>query len=97
MIEIHRGMYSLPQAGILANKQLQSYLRTQGYHQVKHTHGLFRHVIRDISFTLVVDDFEIKYRSRADLDHLLSTIKHRYTTTIDLSGTLYCGLITKWN
>ena len=87
----------LPQTGIIANKQLQFHLQTHGYYQVKHTHGLFRHHTRTITFTLVVDDFGIKYTCEADLEHLLAAIKSKYTTTVDLSGTLYCGLTLAWN
>jgi len=97
MVEIQRGMYGLPQSGILANTQLQQHLSKSGYTQVKHTHGLFRHKTRNISFTLVVDDFGVKYSNRADLDHLNQALQTKYTTTSDFTGTLYCGLTLKWN
>ena len=97
IVEVRKGMYGLPQAGILANKQLRTHLATQGYSQVPLTPGLFRHVTRDISFTLVVDDFGVKYTSRADLTHLISTIQQKYTATVDTSGTLYCGLTLAWD
>jgi len=73
MMEIHRGMYILPQAGILDKKQLQAHINTEGYYQIQHTHGLFCHHTRDILFTLVVESFG----SQADLDHLLFTIKYQ--------------------
>ena len=40
-IEIIRGMYGLPQAGVLANKLLKERLRESGYHETTHTPGLF--------------------------------------------------------
>ena len=97
MVEVRKGMYGLPQAGILANKQLRTHLATQGYYQVPITPGLFTHRTGDISFTLVVDDFGMKYTSRADFDHLVATIQQKYTATIDRSGELYCGLTVAWN
>ena len=42
-VEICRGMYSLPQAGILAETQLIHFLGKYGYSPVTHTPGLWRH------------------------------------------------------
>ena len=42
-IEIQRGMYGLPQAGLLANNQLTERLEPKGYYQCRHTPGLWRH------------------------------------------------------
>jgi hypothetical protein len=39
-IEIQKGMYGLPQAGILANELLQRNLAKDGYLPAQHTHGL---------------------------------------------------------
>ena len=39
-IEIQRGMYGLPQEGILANNQLTERLEPKGYYQCRHTPGL---------------------------------------------------------
>ena len=61
MVEIRKGMYGLPQAGILANAELRTLLAKYGYTQCQHTHGLFRHHTKDISSTLVINDFGIKY------------------------------------
>ena len=97
MVEVRKGMYGLPQAGILANKQLRTHLATQGYHHVPIIPGLFTHRTHDISFTLVVDNFGVKYTSRADFNHLVATIKQKYIATIDRSGVLYCGLTLAWN
>ena len=35
-IEIIRGMYGLPQAGVLANKLLKERLQENGYHETTH-------------------------------------------------------------
>jgi hypothetical protein len=56
-IEVQKGMYGLPQAGILANQLLAGRLAIHGYHQIKFTPGLWRHFTRPIQFTLVMDDF----------------------------------------
>ena len=77
MVDIKRDMYGLPQEGILSNKQLRQNLSTFGYTQVKHTHGLFRHKTRKLSFKLVVDDFGVKYSTRANLVLALTSDRKR--------------------
>jgi hypothetical protein len=56
-VEIQKGMYGLPQAGILANKLLKKRLNAKGYYQRQHTPGLWRQVQRDIMFCLNVNNF----------------------------------------
>ena len=36
-VEIQKGMYGLPQAGMLANKLLKSRLKRHGYYECRHT------------------------------------------------------------
>ena len=60
-MEIQWAMYGLPQDGILSNKLLKQRLAKHGYYKVVHTPGLWKHISKPISFTLVVDDFGIKY------------------------------------
>jgi hypothetical protein len=40
---IQKGMYGLPQAGILENEFLQRRLALDGYRPTKNTHGLWKH------------------------------------------------------
>ena len=58
---IQKGMYGLLATGMLANKLLKSRLAKKGYFELPDTSGLWKHSSRPISFTLVVDDFGIKY------------------------------------
>jgi hypothetical protein len=58
-IRIQKGMYGLPQAGILANKLLQQRLAQDSYRPTKHTHYLWTHDTHPITFSLVVDYFGI--------------------------------------
>jgi len=60
-IEVTKGMYGLPQAGLLANKLLEQRLNKHGYFQSKLVPGLWKHTTRPISFALVVDNFGVKY------------------------------------
>ena len=82
-VAIKKGMYGLPQAGILAQELLQQLLNTHGYHQSCYTPGLWTHDWRPICFTLVIDDFGVKYVGREHTDHLINAIKETYNVTED--------------
>ena len=60
-MEIQKGMYGLPQAGILVNKLLKKWLALHGYFEQPHTPGLWKHVSRPVWFNLCVNDFGINY------------------------------------
>eukprot|EP00970_Alexandrium_tamarense_P017799 scaffold11398_cov137-Alexandrium_tamarense.AAC.1 len=96
-VEIRKGIYGLPQAGMLANKLLKERLAPHGYLEVRDTPGLFIHKTRPIMFTLVVDDFGVKYVGKEHADHLVSVLKRYYTLSEDWTGSLYCGVSLKWN
>ncbi len=69
-----KGMYGVPQASILVNTLLEKCLAIRGYYQCQHMHELWRHMWRDITFCLVVDDFGIKTTSMANMKHLISLL-----------------------
>jgi hypothetical protein len=96
-VEIRKGMYGLPQAGILANDRLAEHLKNSGYVAAQHTPGLFRHVTRPISFCLVVDDFLVKFIDKINAEHLVTTLKSLYEITTDWNCSQYCGLTLDWD
>jgi hypothetical protein len=69
-------MYGLPQAGIIAQKLLEERLQKHGYRQSQTTPGLWKHDTRPISFSLVVNDFGVKYVGEENAQHLLDTVWH---------------------
>ena len=91
MVEIRKGMYGLPQAGILAHERLVKHLALSGYHPTKHTPGLFKHDTNPTVFSLVVDDFGVNHPMQEDAQHLVDTLASLYTITTDWSGSLYLG------
>ena len=95
-MEIRRGIYGLPQAGILANKLLKERLLRHGYVETK-TPGLFTHIWRAIKFTLIVDDFGVEYVGEEHAQHLISSLQKYYPIDIDWTGTRYCVIDMKWN
>ncbi len=70
-LKMRRAMWGLPQGGILANKLLQRRLLPHGYYKCNNTPGLWKHERRPISFTLVVDNFGVKYVGKEHVDHLI--------------------------
>ena len=56
---------------------------TARYYESPNTPGLWRHESRPLTFTLVVDDFGIKFVNKAYVDHLISSIKTAYTLMED--------------
>ena len=95
--EIRRGMYGLPQAGRIANEQLQRFLAPHGYRPVPITPGLWKHDTRDLAFSLVVDDFGVKYTSTSDAKHLMSVLRQHYTVSEEWDGARYVGLTLNWD
>jgi hypothetical protein len=77
-LEIRKGMYGLKQAGILANQLLQKRLEPYGYYPARHTPGLWLHKSKPIAFTLIVDDFAVKYVGQENAHHL----RNAFTTQL---------------
>jgi hypothetical protein len=96
-LEIRRGMYGLKEAAIIAFNQLVKKLAPAGYSPTPFTPGLWRHHTRPTTFVLCVDDFGVKYFSKADAQHLIDAVKAHYELTVDWSGSLYCGLTLDWH
>ena len=96
-VAIKRGMYGLPQSGILAQELLEQRLNKHGYHQSTFTPGLWTHKWRPICFSLVVDDFGVKYVGKQHAEHLLNVIRTDYDVTTDWEGKRYLGLTFDWD
>ena len=95
-IKIKRGMYGLKQAAILAHQQLIANLTPHGYHPIPNT-NFWRHETRPTIFCLCVDDFGIKYFSKADANHLFTVLANHYQYTVDWEGTNFCGYTLDWH
>ena len=84
-IELRRALWGIPQAGILANKKLCWKLEPHGYFKRENTPSLWYHISQPILFTLVVDDFGVKFVGKEHADHLI--LKETYKLTEDWTGT----------
>ena len=96
-MSVHKGMYGLPQAGLLANELLEKRLNKHGYFQSKLVPGLWSHKTRPIQFALTVDDFGVKYIGKEHAIHLQKVLEEHYKVTTDWTGTRYIGIHLAWD
>ena len=76
----------MPQAGLLTQTLLEERSKKHGYEQSKITPGFQKHKGRPICFTLVVDDFGVKYVEKEHARHLISALKEHYEISEDWEG-----------
>ena len=76
-------MTCLKQASAIANLRLLAYLTKHSYVQVRHTSSLWKYNHLPISFTLVVDDFRVKYIGNIELRHLIKVLKMQYIISVN--------------
>lgn len=95
---IDMAWYGLKESGKIANDDMVTLLlHRHGYHQAKHTIRLFTHKYRDISFTLVVHYFGMKYTDPRDVDHLLTALRTKYKMSVDMDAKQYVGIDLQWD
>ena len=92
-----KGMYGLPQAGILAQEIIEKCLNQHGYCQSSLTRGLCQHDYRLISFTLCVEHFGIKYVGREHAEHLASVFSKHYKCSNKWDGQQYLSMNIGWD
>ena len=96
-MEIRKGIPGLKQAWRLSKDQLTKKLARNLYTPVPNTPYLWRHHTLDLIFSLIVDNFGIKYTRKEDADHLLKSLREDYLITEDWTGKKYLGLTLKWD
>ncbi len=95
--KIHQGMYGLLQAGIIAQELLAKRLKEHGYTQSKTMPGLWTHEWCPITFSLIVDNFGVKFIGEEHAQHLLQMVQKYYTCLFEKEGERYCRLTIKWD
>ena len=100
LFEVNGSMYGHSASGRLANADLVKHLAAHGYTQNADLPCLFEHASNGISFTLVVDDFGIKY-DHANIEALYDLkriLEIRYPEVhFDITGKKYIGVTLNWN
>ena len=96
--EVRRGVRGLPQAAVIANKQLQEKLGPHGRAPARVTPGLWKHNALDVALALVVDDFGVKLTNRTQAEHLITSLTSEgYKLSQERGGGRCCGLTLKWD
>ena len=92
---IKRAWHGLNHSGKISHdvKQLGKF----GYVPAGLTNGLFVHKTRDISFTLIVDDFGIKYQWKKGVEHLIKAMRSKYTFKVYYQAKQYIGIHLDWD
>ena len=77
--------------------QLIKFLAPHGYRPTR-TPGLWKHDNKPISFTLIVDNFGVKYIYKKDAEDLMEILRSHYEEiTTDWTGSLYSGITLDWD
>jgi hypothetical protein len=96
-IEIRKGMYGMKQVGLLANQLMRTCSAPFGYYPARHTPGIWLHKTRPITFSLIVEDFAVKYVGKQHDDHLRNALLQIYELTTDWEAKVYSGMSLKWD
>jgi hypothetical protein len=83
--------------GLTSGGSIRCKLAPFEYSESVNTPGLWTHKTRPVLFTLVVDNFGVKYVAKDDVNHLIASIKTTYNLTEDWTGNLYCGITLNWD
>ena len=81
--EDRKGMYRMPQTGIIAHDQFVEVPEPFGYVPVSVTSELCQNKVRPISFKLVVDGFGVIYTSKNTFKHVLNALHTKYKVKTD--------------
>ena len=76
---------------------LAKILNKEEYYQAKHTKGLWLHKTKNISFTLVVDNFGVKYMQKQDVKELIKILEKTYPCKCDWKGDWYIEVNLDWD
>ena len=69
--------------GNLANDYLEAKLAPPGHYEIPHIPGLCKHISRYVEFTLVVENFKVKYVGEKNIQHPIQTLKKDFITSED--------------
>ena len=91
-IKIYKGMYGLPQSGILAQKLLEQLLKGWGYRHSSLTPRYWKHDWWPIYLNLFVDNFGVNYAREQHSKHLVASLSEHYTISWDWECKRYLGM-----
>ena len=95
--QVTKGMYGLPQAGKFAYDDLFQHLAPYGYYPPIKKLGLWTHDSFPIIFTLVVNNFGVKYPGKEHALHLKSAPEDKYKVTTYWEVKQCIGISLQWD
>ena len=90
-------MYGLPHTGIIPQKLPKERIEKHGDRHSDKTPGFWKNYTRPISFTLIVDDFRVKYVGKKHSNHLINVLEKHYTVAEDCEDEKYGGITLDWD
>ena len=92
--KIVKALYGMPEAGLLAQRDLIALLKPHGYIMSPTTPCLFTNPHTHVSFVLWVDDFLIKYKTafKHEMEAFFDILRSKYQVKVDWTGRRYLGL-----
>lgn len=94
-VHVGKGMYSLPQARLVAETLHEKCLNKYRYCFSATTLEFWKHNWLPIGFSLIVDSFGVKYVSKRHADNLLTVFCRFYVVDDHEEGDKYCGLCVR--
>ncbi len=85
-MKIERSIYDLKQSGILSHQRMVKYLARYGYLQCHFSSGLFILDSNGTIFSLVIENFLVKYKDTAADQHLIACLQELNEITIDTAS-----------
>ena len=81
----------------MAQTLLSKQLKKHGYTLNDVGAGLWTLEWRPVCFSLVVDNFGVKYVGQEDTDHLIAALENDYDIEVDTEGDKYVGISLDWD
>ena len=94
---INRAWYGLKQQGKIAHDDLVAHLNKNVYVRAGTTNRLFKHIMCNISFTLVVDNFATKHVNKTDIHHLITIMQEKYMVKVNFNAKQCISIHLNWN
>lgn len=90
--EVRRGVCGLIHDGTVAYKDLVEYLVSQGFYPSKYTPRLWFDKKSKPNFTLIVNDFGVKYCNQQSSEILINVLSKKHDISTDWTGGAYCSV-----
>ena len=87
--QIRKGIYGIPQVGIIVNYFLAKNLAPRGYYQCHNTTVMWKHKWNPVTFSLLVDGFGVKYVRKQHTYNSIDCIRKYYPDSVNWDESLY--------